>query len=422
MFLPATTRTMRALLRCSAFANVCLATGLVVAAPALAAAQASGIAGRVEESGSGRPVSDVLVAVTGTTLQTFTDVAGAFRIDSVPSGQQTIRLTHVGFGERTVPIDVAAGSVVTVRLTVSASAVELEPIAVESLSRSERAARGAGYRRNVVARSQLAALETTSATVAEALRQFIPSVRSRSVNLVGASVCIELRTVRATFRNDCLSPAVYLDGVPVTNPTTLYNTLDVSVVESLEVVPAAEAGARFGTGALFGALLIETRRPGAGLEDRPSLVRRSPGFDWSQEPQGHATRRSFLYGLVGNAVGLAIGVTAANECIGTRPPSNDRIIAKCEGGTTFASATAAFVLPAFGGALGSRVGGATAGSQGRLLPAVVGGVLALVPAYGLLFSARRLDSGLLRGLGVGVIVLGVPAATTLADHQFRNRR
>jgi hypothetical protein len=321
-----------------------------------AAAQTGIVTGRVEDAQTARPISDASVQIAGTLLGALTDGQGAFRITGVPTGNRTLRVTHLAYGARTVALEVDADEPMSVRVRLSETAIELEPIEITGLTTDERAARGMGFRRGVVTRAQLSELERTNATLSEALRHYVPSVRARQVNLVGSPVCIELRTVRATFRNECLSPAVYLDGVPVTNPTLLYNTLDLEIVESLEVIPAAEAGARYGTGALYGALLIETRRPGGDRitdRTRPSAAR-SPAFDWDMDPQSHPSTRSFLFAFLGNAAGLAIGLSAAEECIATRQPSNDRIISLCESGKTMATVMAAFTLPALGGALGSR--------------------------------------------------------------------
>lgn len=398
-----------------------LFAALVIAAPL--AGQGTGVQGRVENQ-AGAGVQDAFVLLRGTDRGNGTDGEGRFRILGVEPGTYRLVVSHIAYGERSVELVIETGVVKTVRVVLSDTAIVLEPIAVEALSREERAARGAGYRRSVVTREQLAIVEGTNMTLADVMRSYMPSVRVRNAsNLVGSPTCIELRTVRATFRNDCLSPAVYLDGVPITNPTTLFNNLDPNIIESVESIPAAEAGARFGTGALFGAILIETRRPGVDREEGfriPPANR--PNFDWSTEPTGHPSSRSFLFSFLGNAAGLAIGLAAANECIGTRQPANDRIIALCDSGPTALSATAALVLPSLGGALGAHFGGATDGSRGRFLPALIGGAMALLPAYGLIFSGERMDSDVLRGLGAGVMIIGVPTLSTIADHQFRYPR
>jgi hypothetical protein len=395
-----------------------LLLGLILAAPA--AGQTVTVMGVVEDDRSGRPIGDAVVTVVGTAHTALTDPRGGFRITSIPPGSYMLRVAHVGYGEQSVRITVEV-EMGPVRLKLSESAVALEPLTVDVLSSDELRARGAGFRRSMVTRDQIALAENTNMTLPEVLRQYVPSVRvRRNERLVGSDVCIELRTIRGTNGPSCLSPAVYLDGVPVTNPTSLYSTLDPNMVESMEVVPAAEAGTRFGTGALYGALLIETRRPGTGRGDRN--VDPPKAFDWSQDERSHPLLRSFIYGFVGNAAGLAVGLAAANQCIGTRAPARDRIITHCDTWPTFGAGAAALFLPALGAGFGSGVGGRTDLSSGRLLPAAVGGAMALVPGYALLITSQRSDSDALRFLGTAIVAVGAPLVTTLSDHLFRRLR
>lgn len=400
---------------------LCLFGLLVVSVPL--SAQTGTVSGRVENAGTGQPISDVVVTLQASGQSVTTDIEGRFRLTAVMPGRHVLRVEHLGYGERSVELDVAGGQAVAVRVLLSDSAIALTPISVEALSLAERQARGAGFRRGVVRRDQIAQSEGSNMNLGEVLRQYVPGVRVRTAgNLAGAPLCIELRTIQASFRNQCLSPAVYLDGVPVSNPTVLFTSLSLRMLESMEVIPAAEAGARFGTGALYGALMIETRRPGAGdgTDAERNLGPRI--FDWTQESGSHPVTKSFAYAFIGNAAGLALGLLAANQCIEMRKPSNDRIISTCTSGATLASASAAVILPALGGALGSGLGGRTDLSRGRLLPALLGGAMALLPAYGLYFSGQRLDSGFLNGLSGSLLVVGVPLAATVADRQFRNWR
>jgi hypothetical protein len=381
--------------------------------------QGVAVMGVVEDERTGRPIGDAVVSVVGTASSALTDPRGGFRITGIAPGAYELRVAHVGYGEQTVRITVETG-MGPVRLKLSETAVALEPLTVDVLSSEELRTRGAGFRRSVVTRDQIALAENTNMTLPEVLRQYVPSVRvRRNERMVGSDVCIELRTIRGTNGPSCLSPAVYLDGVPITNPTSLYSTLDPNVVESMEVVPAAEAGARFGTGALYGALLIETRRPGVGSDNTVNPAR---AFDWSQDQRSHPLLRSFAFGFVGNAAGLALGLAAANQCIATRKPSHDRIISHCETWPTFGAGAAALFLPALAGGFGSGMGGRTDLSNGRFLPAAVGGAMALVPGYALLITSQRSDSDGLRFLGIAIIVVGAPLVTTLSDHLFRTLR
>ncbi len=404
-----------------AVAVLFLALGAAFAAPG--AGQGSDLFGRVDDEETGRPVADAAVVLVGTPHSTLTDDRGVFRLTGLTAGAYTLRVSHIGYGSRSVEVRVEANAVTRVRLGLTETAIRLEPLDVEALSITESRERGAGYRRSVVTRDQIVLSEGTNMTMADVLRQHVPSVRVRRLEqMVGTEVCIELRTIRTMAeRSPCLSPAVYLDGVPVTNPTTLYATLSPRMLERLEVVPAAEAGVRYGSGALYGALLIDSRRPGRAEGEGPR-VDAPRAFDWAMDERGHPFARSYLFAFMGNAIGLALGLSAANECIGTRAPSNDRIISRCDTWPTFAAGAAALTLPALGGGFGSGLGGSTPISRGKLLPAAIGGTMAVVPGYALIISGRRSESAGLQVLGGAILVVGVPMVTTLADHLFRSLR
>jgi hypothetical protein len=239
-------------------------------------------------------------------------------------------------------------------------------------------------------------------------------------------MCVEFRGARfGQFDGSCRSPAVYLDGIPVNNPTYLYGSLDMGDIERLEMVPPAEAGVRFGTGALWGALVIETRIPGlrGEPEEEFKIGPLSVGaFDWSQEPRPHNTWKAFAYSLVGNAAGLAVGVPLASRCIEVVSPSYDRVTSECSAWPTMASAAAGVVFPAVGSALGARYGGQTSLSRGDFLPTAIAAVMAIIPGYALEVSSRRSDWEKTSMVAKVILTVGVPAAATFADGLFRKLR
>jgi hypothetical protein len=389
--------------------------------PRGSAAQGGAISGQVIDAVTAAGVPGAEIGLLGLRQTSITDAHGFFRLTRLPPGLLTVRVQHIAYGTRTLRVQVLATGTTPVRLALTDSAIVLAPLEVSVLSAAERQARGAGYRRNVVTRAQLAQAQGTNLTFGDVLRQFVPGVRVRTAEgLVGGATCIELRSVAAS-RNRCLSPVVLVDGVPITNVTTIYASFPVEMIESIEVVPAAEAGARFGVGALYGALLIESRRPGARDRSASVLVR-SPFYDWSREPRGHATLRSFAAAAVGNGAGLLGGLAIAESCIGTRPPAHDRIVSTCTAWATIGASTAAVVVPALGGALGSRLGGGSPDSRGRIAPAAVGAAMGLIPGYALVLTGRRLDSDVLRAIGTTTLVVAPPFLSAMADHQFRTIR
>jgi hypothetical protein len=180
----------------------------------------------------------------------------------------------------------------------------------------------------------------------------------------------------------------------------------------------------YGSSALYGAILITTRRPGIVPGDamRRAVSARPFSFSWNDETQRHSTKRVFATAALGNGLGLALGVTAAAQCIGMRKPAYDGIISDCKSAATVGSAAAAIILPAIASGLASRWSGRTDRSQGILAPAAVGTAMTIVPGYALVFSGYRNDSDALKWVGYGIIVVGAPLVTTAADYLFRELR
>ena len=389
-----------------------------------AAAQVQAVTGQVIDQRTQEPVVNALVVLVGTSQQSATDGQGRFRLPQVPAGEHTIQVTHLAYGTRTVKLSVDGRTSVEVRITLSPTAIVLQPVTVEALTAEERRARGLGYQQSVVRREQIAEGERMNLDLAEVLHRNLPNVRVRRLErVVGSPICIELRSLRG-IGTGCQSPLVYLDGVPISNPETLYGSLGLGMIESMEVVPAAEAGARYGAGGLHGALLIQTRRPGVLSEEERAarLTGRRANFDWSVEPRSHRTGLVFASSFLGNAAGLGVGHLAARQCLRYRKPSYDGIVSNCAALPTIAVAAAAMVLPALGSSTASGFAGRTDLSQGRLAPATLGAAMTLLPGYALVMTGRRNHSDALSNVGYGILLLGPPILTTAADYLFRQVR
>ncbi len=377
--------------------------------------------GVVVDQRTRQPVAAVVVQAIGANRDAITDSIGGFRFVGLPVGRFRLRLRHLGYTEGEVEVTVAAGQTTRVLLTVSEAAIRVDSLTVEVLSTEQRLLRGAGFGMSVVTREEIAQAEGSHMNLADLLRSKVPSVRVRRRDRVaGSPICIELRTIRALNTAQCLSPRVYLDGVPITNETWLYDNLDISLIERMEVVPAAEAGVRFGTGALYGALVIDTRRPGP-VRKGP-VPSRTSSFDWGADVQGHRTVLVLAASAAGTGAGIALGLAIAKQCLRLRAPSNDGIVSDCGLGPTLATGAAAILLPAVGGSMASRLIGQTERSRGQFMPATVGAMMAIVPGYALALSAKRNHDNALETVGYVLIGLGAPLITTASDYLFRKLR
>jgi iron complex outermembrane receptor protein len=115
--------------------------GALCAAPLVAQAQTGTVTGRVVDSTSQQPLSNVTVRVEGTQLGTLTRNDGTFTIGGVPAGARTLRAARVGFSARTAPVSVAAGGSASVNLALPALAAQLtEVVAVAYAAAAGRSA------------------------------------------------------------------------------------------------------------------------------------------------------------------------------------------------------------------------------------------------------------------------------------------
>lgn len=106
-------------------------------------------------------------------------------------------------------------------------------------------------------------------TVADLVRSRFASVRS-SPTASAATACVQTRRggedgyqmlqQAANPLPDCPDAVpIIVDGVKIPDPSTYLPSLSLKMVESVEFVPAALAGARYGTGFAGGVLVIRTR-------------------------------------------------------------------------------------------------------------------------------------------------------------------
>jgi len=389
-------------------------------------AQASDVRGRVIDRQSGQGVRDASVALEGqdTIFMRVTDERGLFRFPEVNGGEYRVTVTHVAYGRHTESVVVEPDVVVALRVVVDAQAIELDPLVVETLSREELAQRASGTMRQVVTREEIEDAMRTSGHLGDVLRQTVPGLRVFDTRLPGARTCVEFRGRRSVrFAQECQSPMLILDGVRMFDPPGLYGTIDPASIERIEVIPPTEAGLLYGSESAFGVITIETKlwpSPEAREAIPPHL--RGGVHDWSLEVQPHPTRRAFLYTMAANTLGLAAGLAVANRCIEFDELNRNVFSSRCDRWETAGSWGAAILLPLVGSALGARLGGGTDASHGRLFPAIAAGSVVLLPGYAMMSSSAERRSSATFRMGEVFVLLGIPAAVTIADRMFRSFR
>jgi len=393
----------------------------------VASAQVSEIRGRVMDRQTGEAVEDATVVLEGqdTAFMAVTDRRGLFDFLGVGMGSYTVRVEHLAYGSHTQPVEVEPDATVALRIMISQEAIELDPVVVEAMTARQRDARSRGTMIQEVTLPEIERAARTSHHLGDILRQTVPGLRVYDSNYSpGARVCVEFRGRRSIrFANACQSPVLILDGVRMYDPPSLYNTIQPNSIQRIEVVPPAEAGLLYGSESAFGVILIETK-VWMTEEERRTLPAhlRNGTYDWSLEVESHSWKRVLISSFVGNALGVAAGLTLADRCVRFDELSTDLFASDCDHWATAGAWTAALTLPLIGAATGARYAGATPISQGKFLSAVLSGAVAMVPGYALASASQRDTSSPSFTAGQVLVLVGVPLAVTAADRIFRKFR
>ncbi|WP_022835728.1 SusC/RagA family TonB-linked outer membrane protein [Salisaeta longa] len=273
---------MRRLLRCTL---AVLALLLLGTAPK-AYAQDAVVLGTVVDSTTSQPLPGVNVVVEGLQLGAATDTQGQFRIEGVPTGEQTLVASFVGYDTKRIPLDVDAGTN-EIRIQLSPAAVGLENVIVTALG-VQRQERAIGY-----AVQEVEAAEIDQAGETNFISSLAGQVSGAQVSTssqMGGSSRIILRGASSISGNN--EPLIVVDGIPLDNSgfnsisqetgsggydygnaAALINSTNV---KSVTVLKGPSAAALYGSRAANGVIEIVTKdgsgREGIGVNIQQTLT------------------------------------------------------------------------------------------------------------------------------------------------------
>jgi len=241
---------------------LCLA--LLTLAPGTLLAQTGTIEGRAFAVPSLEPLSGVEVALPGVDRRTVSDESGQFRLDDVPSGQQTVLARHVGYGTQERMIQVKIGQTVRLEIELAEQAIELGKISVvgrrggmvvtgeAQITKTAAALAELPRSVSVITDAQLAVQDI--GTIAEATR-YTPGIRSERWGFEPRLTFIQIRGFDAT------TTGLYRDGLQLRNPgfAVGYN-LEPYGAERIEVL-RGPASVLYGAGSPGGLVNYVTKKP-----------------------------------------------------------------------------------------------------------------------------------------------------------------
>jgi iron complex outermembrane receptor protein len=245
---------------------------LAVAGQAQAQPSTGTIAGRVVESTSQQPLSNVTIAVDGTQLGTLTREDGGYTITGVPAGTHTVRARRIGFSTQDQSVTVSAGQTATANFTLTAVAASLSEVVVTGYGTQRREA--------ITGSVSTVDAEVANVGVVANPNQLIQG-RVAGVNMIqsngepGGNAQIRIRGGTSISASN--EPLYVVDGVPLQNENTVaqarglagidpalsrspLNTLNPNDIESITILKDASATAIYGSRGANGVVLIQTKK------------------------------------------------------------------------------------------------------------------------------------------------------------------
>lgn len=225
---------------------------LVIGARDLPAQSMGTIEGTVRATGSGAPLSDVVVAVQGTQRGAMTDAQGRYRIPAVPTGERVVMAQLVGRDRSAQTIQVVADSVVRVDFSLAEAAAVITPTVVSATREVQRRTDQSA----TIDVLEGSAIREVRAAHPSGILQRLPGVHATQLSGEGLSMAI---------RQPITTKPMYLyleDGVP-TRSTGFFNhnaLYEVNLPQSggLEVLKGPGT-ALYGSDAIGGVVNVLTR-------------------------------------------------------------------------------------------------------------------------------------------------------------------
>ncbi|MEX2586203.1 MAG: SusC/RagA family TonB-linked outer membrane protein [Balneolaceae bacterium] len=213
------------------------------------------VSGTITDASSGASLPGVNVVVQGTNTGTVTDAQGNYTLD-VPSLQETLAISYIGYQSQEVPINGRT----TIDISLEQQVIRGEEMVVTAFGIA-REQRSLSYSTQGVTADHLTDARETN--VINSLRGRVAGISiSEGVDGLGSSSRVVLRGNRSISGDS--QPLYVIDGVP-----TEGNPQDLSAdnIASIDVLKGPNAAALYGSAAQNGVIMIETNRGQAGVSD-----------------------------------------------------------------------------------------------------------------------------------------------------------
>jgi TonB-dependent SusC/RagA subfamily outer membrane receptor len=217
--------------------------------------QSGTIIGTIRNTDTGEPLIMANIILKGTSIGTTTDEDGNFRIGNIAPGNYTLVVRYMGYATKEENITVQNNKSSLVNLSLEPSLVNLDEVMVTA-TLSKRKARSFPASVGVIRGEEL---ENRNATNLDEVIESVAGI----LTLPGTESARNLTSVPTAYIRGATSantvPIKYIvDGVEVST-SNIFNTMDPSNIEKIEILKGPMASTLYGSGAGSGVIAITTK-------------------------------------------------------------------------------------------------------------------------------------------------------------------
>ncbi len=212
------------------------------------------VTGTVTDASTGIPMPGVNVVIKGTVLGALTDLGGKYTL-TVPDQNAVLVFSFIGY----LTLEEPVSGRTTINAALSPATTELEEVIVTGYGTQKKSdLTGSVVRVAMDEKSSLANMN-----ISQALSGATAGVNVQGSGLAGSDPSLSIRGQTSLSAND--APLIVLDGI-------IYNgsisNINVSDVESVDILKDASAAAVYGSRSANGVMLITTKK---GKTEKPLI-------------------------------------------------------------------------------------------------------------------------------------------------------
>lgn len=254
--------------------------------PAVAPVDTVNVRGRVVDSSSGEPVTEVVITIDSRREHVVTDKSGNFLLSRLPAGEWALTFRRIGYNTKSVALDLTAGRDTSITVSLTSQPIRLAEIV--STATGDRRKLEIGHSTAGIGNVDSVMQVTPVSSVSQLIKNRVPGLlATTSSGAVGAPTRLRIRGISSIESNN--EPVIVVDGIVISNSaaTSITHTLnagvhggtnqsgandlsmrlddlDPNMIESVEVMKGPAASTMYGAEAANGVIIIKTKRGRVG--------------------------------------------------------------------------------------------------------------------------------------------------------------